>query len=904
MDVLEILENHEARIRRLEKTLKDLIDNGTGGLKIFNSITDFPNPGQDGFIYLDQSTGISYYWDGTQYLPLSQSTVPFQVFPTSADFPSPGIHGVLYMAEDTGNLYFWNGATYVNSGGGLKVFPDVASFPQPGEPTFIYYAQLEKTLYFWDGIQYSPLVDPKDFIQNQFASGQNANFWITGQVKVGINMGIGMGTLVPNYKLEVEGNVTGLNPTTENGLSFGNNRSGTGGESNIVWSSNNGNSRHLEFGFWDGTTYTPAMYVGPTGGLNITGIFVPANKTVDPAGVGGAMFFRGDTQKLRVFQNGAWQDVLTTDSVTGQYIQNQNAAAQNANFWIVGTGKITSAGQPTMEWYQTAGAGYGVYIPFHTSGINLGYFSLGDSGREENLMSISVPTDAGHPGSGGNFQVDKAVISNVGFNAQGVNMIQFDYLTGIWMGRTGPSTTFGTGPKTFFIYDNEFSKYRLSIKSNGNWVIGGSNISQDNGAAVQITDGPISLQPANADPAITPSSLFYRADTNKFRASINGVWKNLATEEDGVNSGRTIYVDSHSPNATDNRAGIPVGSMGRPFATIQAALTALGSAQQAEPAAHTIVVESGDYYGDMVPISPANIYLKPGAKIFGTFNSAYALSIIGSRQAYYLDNYGSLFPSISANSANPAIFGDGAADPYPTLTVHGVIVTNTGTGEGITSTHARVFDIANCVVSSVGAAISYSGYQGTNIRDSYLKSTGNVTIYGGNQHVKRCVVITSSPTAGHHAIYLGNSSSFWVEDCRIHSQAGCGVTGSNWGGTMVFRNNYSNTYEQAVNSVTGAGAVGQQATIECTNNIMNVRNPSTTECVYMRMDSGTSIPASPGIFIGNKFNTPSFFVQVAGQPLTAVDNHAGLAFGVDYPRIGNIWAPTSIFMEDSVEIPH
>lgn len=710
MDVIKVLENHERRLRRLEESLHELITTGLGGLKTFPTFGDFPMPGQDGFIYLDESSGISYYWDGTQYLPLASSTLTFQTFPTSADFPNPGIPGVLYMAEDTGNLYFWNGTNYVNTGGGLKVYADVAAFPIPGEPTFLYYAQLEKTLWYWDGTQYVPVVDPATFIQNQ------------------------------------------------------------------------------------------------------------------------------------------------------------NAVAQPANFWIAGEGKITSDGSATNLTLEQTNPANAAVIKFNTPQVPEGYLAFGETSNPANIMSLIVP------GTGVAWHFHKgALITNSFEDGVGASVV----LKNLVLSKTSDDTGLAAGVKAAILYDGEFGQYRMVIKPNGNWIVGGGTT--DDGTRFQINGGPIRLASNAADYPGVNGAMFYRSDSNKFRAGVNGQWTDLMSDAGSMISGLTVYVDSQSPNATNNRTGLSMYSQSRPFQTIQAAMDAVTLTGQSP----TVRVAAGTY-NENVSISVGNPFLTlelcAGVFINGGIACAGRLHIIGTGAEELSGPSGSRqpFALIAGNSANPTVSISHR---------HGNelnIIKNVGIVNGGSGAAVYVFNtqIINCDLYSE-TGVGLNNYGSAFLRNTRVKSNGNNAIAGSGVRLLNSVVISES-AGGHDTVNHAGVGNVFAENSKIYSKSGYGIVGNNWGGTVIVRNCLFNTYNEAFNTGTGAGAVTAEGLVEVTGNIMNVRNPAMTNAFTVNIFSGPNNPLPP-VIMGNRMNKASFSVNANGQPNTVADNIFELPFNDRYP---------------------
>lgn len=292
-----------------------------------------------------------------------------------------------------------------------------------------------------------------DYIQNQNSIDQTANGRISGSFKA-VKL-IAGSTSTANYALEVQTNNGGMIPVTTNGFAFGWNRSGSNGESNLIWCSNAAN-KWLAIEFFDGTTVV---------------------------------------EQARMLTSGR---LLLKDNVS------------------IGTPLATAA--PIYGLEITGGtAGYGLRT---TNGIG---FMYNDFGQGESNISWASSTGA---------------------------WLSFSYSVGNGSGRT------------------EVGRWL----SNGNLLVGSTS---NNGAKLQINGGALSLAPNASDFTGVNGALFYRSDTNKFRGYVNGVWKNLATEDNAFLTGRTVRVENTHPFATDTRTGISKYSQSVPFATIAAANAAL-----------------------------------------------------------------------------------------------------------------------------------------------------------------------------------------------------------------------------------------------------------------------------------------------------------------------------------------
>lgn len=212
----------------------------------------------------------------------------------------------------------------------------------------------------------------------------------------------------------------------------------------------------------------------------------------------------------------------------GAVIQNQSTAMQNpGTFWISGPGKISSNGTPTMEWEQLAGAGYGIFIPFKTSTIPLGYFSLGDSGLPNALLNISIPSTSQ------SVALSVGMLELEGFYDDPTGRFVMLRLNDLALVKNYNNADWNEiGTNAVAIWDFQAGAYRLCIKSNGNWIVGGGIT--DNGARFQVEGGTLSFAKASSDYPVVDGSMFYRQDTGKLRGAVAGAWKNILTEGDLV----------------------------------------------------------------------------------------------------------------------------------------------------------------------------------------------------------------------------------------------------------------------------------------------------------------------------------------------------------------------------------
>lgn len=252
----------------------------------------------------------------------------------------------------------------------------------------------------------------------------------------------------------------------------------------------------------------------------------------------------------------------------GSFIQNQIAVPQVASFWINGQGKFDHLpGTPVFEIDQK-NAGAGIFIKLKTTLVPAAYITWNDSGQVDRGFTVFQPAFATN--TEWQFQANRGEIYVSGQKTNAGEQILFDH----WMFGRGAQAVTGYlgGPKAIVIWDQEFGTHRVIIKPNGHWIVGGSTT--DNGAAFQISHGTLSLTGAGSDFPVINGTLFYRTDTNKFRACVNGVWQNLVTEDSlqtkvrtlsasgGLvpeDNGNIVVLNSATPVNLTCAAGLPAG---------------------------------------------------------------------------------------------------------------------------------------------------------------------------------------------------------------------------------------------------------------------------------------------------------------------------------------------------------
>lgn len=104
------LYNLERKSDSLEQRLDALESKLCCGKPIFrDTFNDFPIEGKDNTLYVDESTGNVYIWDGTTYIT-ADNTVQFV-----DTLPVTGTEGILYVLPD-GTIHIWDGAAFITGG--------------------------------------------------------------------------------------------------------------------------------------------------------------------------------------------------------------------------------------------------------------------------------------------------------------------------------------------------------------------------------------------------------------------------------------------------------------------------------------------------------------------------------------------------------------------------------------------------------------------------------------------------------------------------------------------------------------------------------------------------------------------------------------------------------------------
>lgn len=487
----------------------------------YNPLLHVLAPKAIGFSQASPSDARSYFFDETteEYRLYSSTQEVIEYL----DFPEYRIGHFPVWIDEGGEVLqfmFVNGTEDDDliqvEAGGVKLFTSKATFPATGKDGLLYISIDDDAEYYWDGGTYVQLTSVHQY--NNVAA-----FPAVGNVGF---LYIDKSTTDAHY----------WNGTQYVALT---------GENEFV---KNQNVVAQPANFW-------INGAGKMGLLSLIG----AN--ADPTAVNGYLAYRADLNKLRAVINGQWKNVATEDQLpaAGAFIQNQNAAAQNANFWINGTGRFGGPGIPGVV-IDSIAAGVGAFMEFRTATRNQGYFMFAPS---DNASQFRLQ----HTVGGIDFIITPGSLVYTG-NDGSMSKIIIDKL---WFGKGIASNPY-TGGESIFMYDQQVDKYRMFIRTNGNWVIG-SNVNLDNGAKFQIHEGVFSLASSATDYAVVNGGLFYDTSKQRPRIGINGQWWSLGI--DGLQaSGTVILVDQDNPFATDTRTGVSKYADAVPFRTIQAACAA------------------------------------------------------------------------------------------------------------------------------------------------------------------------------------------------------------------------------------------------------------------------------------------------------------------------------------------
>jgi hypothetical protein len=409
-------------------------------------------------------------------------------------------------------------------------------------------------------------------------------------------------------------------------------------------------------------------------------------------------------------------------------------------------------------------------------------------------------------------------------------------------------------------------------------------------SAGSLTATTSSITPASraTDPIASNGSLVYRSDLNKLRANINAVWKNVAIEQDISRTGRTIYVDANSPNATDVRTGLLSTSFQFPYKTIQAAATEI-AVVGAHNGAYKIHVMAGIYTENITTTSALYLELAAGVSIIGSLTVGDSLTLIGAASLNTTPNTGGFYYALSTIISNSSVAtircGTNRTSPSPRLVIQDMYIENNGTGMGIWDTCGTTL-IRCTVFSGSGIAVQYDAYVHGIYDNCVIKSTGNTALLSlMSLTAKNSTIVSLGSAPTHHAIHVYATSSYFVERCNLYSAAGRGIFGDSWGGTVAVRDCKINSFLEAIRSVTPTNAVSDDGTCEVVNNVMNVRDPSIVDTFYITMSANATIPTAPPMVLGNRYNRLKYHVDINGLIVTADGNVPSLPMGPNFPRM-------------------
>lgn len=285
--------------------------------------------------------------------------------------------------------------------------------------------------------------------------------------------------------------------------------------------------------YWDGTGYVPFTSFKQ----------YPNTGAFPPTGSPGQIYLAQDTG-IVYYWDAASSSYKTLVNPAG-FIQNQNAVAQAANFWITGAGNMGNVVSPLLGTVTNADTII----------------------RRENVNRLIFENGRAV------FNSNTAVGTNVLIKAmeQNVSGLRLNVETASAQG--GTSIDFTTQSEA-----TQLANLRVEVGSGyqnptlTTYMLGSPIMSASRVALNMLS--PLVLLNTTSDTAAANGALMYRTDTQKIRATINGVYKNLATEDGAYLAATTITVCNSHPLATDNRANISKYSASVPFKTIQAAFNA------------------------------------------------------------------------------------------------------------------------------------------------------------------------------------------------------------------------------------------------------------------------------------------------------------------------------------------
>lgn len=228
--------------------------------------------------------------------------------------------------------------------------------------------------------------------------------------------------------------------------------------------------------------------------------------------------------------NTSTRNATTTGTITGGNLQTTNG---KVTLWNAG-------GNGIGDFMDNAGN-------IHTS-INMNYGGNVSTGRIEFNPVSSAPT---------------APATNTGFIYVKTGGTPYFYYNGV----ENPIVT-GTGvDPTQFVQNQNSTGQTANFNITGSGTIGGTL----NVKGKATFDSTVIFASEAVAPPVVNGGQFYNTTTGKMQIGEGGVWKNAL--QDFV-TGKTIYVDYNSPNATDTRGGLSKYDFNRPFNTLQNAINA------------------------------------------------------------------------------------------------------------------------------------------------------------------------------------------------------------------------------------------------------------------------------------------------------------------------------------------
>lgn len=437
-------------------------------------------------------------------------------------------------------------------------YANLISFPSSGETSKIYLALDTNFPYRWSGSAYvkiadgAPVSGSPNYLQNQNALGQSANFWINGTGRIDGRFGIGVAPISAHVLQTLETDVDGRGLRMENSSANGTNKFFTlrqlGSIANGVsgWASGvalEGNadgplilSSRGAGGiiFATNSSRNTRMSIDANGNVTFN-IISNATTTTDKILVsdGGVLKYRTGTQ------------LISDLNLNGLYIQNQSAAAQTATGWINGlfrVGNLTTVGQMGLiiNPANTAHATQGL-IEFggNVSNGNFIYANLATRGSGQGAI-IYVTGSNGNIGNTGRALFDLDITqSNTSFGVVGYrsNIIRSAATN---QGTVGYYTAIESGSGTGIGYGLR----AIVTKSGGSNPVYGVHVNASN-----LGSGTAYAIYAEAGLSYFGGLPHATTNTNSFLVSDSGVLKYRTATELNADLGQVV-MQTYSPTVT------------------------------------------------------------------------------------------------------------------------------------------------------------------------------------------------------------------------------------------------------------------------------------------------------------------------------------------------------------------